>query len=708
MLWTWLVVPSVGASARILEPEPAVGSADIVLLVDESSSLSTDDVRREREAAAVIALGEFAPASRVAVVGFGSDNGASGQSAVDVVCPPTIVATAQERQVLSDCIGRLRGRTAAEGDGTDHYAALSQAMSYLSGSAADQKMIFLLTDGRLDVGDSEAYGSTSSAEERNKVALEKVDETLAAARAKGVTVWPLGFGTVDRAQLDRFAAGGHQGSCGRGVAKPTATVIEGSGDVVWALLQAYRLGRCAGGGEPREVTLDPGATAETTVDIPLIATDGSIVVVKQDPRLAVEYVDPDGRAVPKNGTVDDSTFQVSGENGAVEALRVVNPKPGPWTVRLKSFPNLPRTTATAVVTWQGAVRAVLTVDPPSPTAGQEVAIALALRTRTRPITDPAALSGLDFAVDSGFAGPVTLTDDGRAPDTAAGDGIHTGRATVPADAKGDFEVTGTVSGVGIASDTRSVRVPIATGPPELSATTSLDDTEAAPGAAIDGVVEVANTSGRARRVRLQLADIAPGTLVSVPGDATTFDVPPAGRESRPFRLDFADATPLGVNSFTLVLVDDEVPEVVIHRRQFTVDVVRPTPYARIGVVGGGVLVAVAALVAFVVWRRRRDVRGLVLHLTDRGRPRGDLAAPEMPARRFRFAVEDHPGGPARLEHTDAADAYSLTRVGGALRLHHPTGEVRDFLLGDRVALAGELSLAVVDERAAVVDDVPTL
>ena len=74
------------AGAR--EDPPTLPPMQVVVLVDESGSLSDADVVREREAARTIAFSVLAPDSVLSVVGFGSSNG-PGQSAVDVVCPPT-------------------------------------------------------------------------------------------------------------------------------------------------------------------------------------------------------------------------------------------------------------------------------------------------------------------------------------------------------------------------------------------------------------------------------------------------------------------------------------------------------------------------------------------------------------------------------------------------------------------------------------------
>ncbi|MEV0678901.1 vWA domain-containing protein [Actinosynnema sp. NPDC050436] len=683
------------------QPEPAVRPARIAVLVDESSSLAEDDVVREREAAALIALGEFAPGSSVSVVGFGSDNGVPGQTPVDVVCPPVTVGTAQDRQRLSDCVGRLKRRTPQEGDGTDHAAALQQALSHLTGTPGDEpRMVFLLTDGKLDVGSSPRYGPDNVNDQRNKAALAQIDTLLAQAVRDRVQVWPLGFGDVDRDQLQRFAEKGYQGSCGPGSPKPGATVVAGSSDVAGALLTAFSSARCAGTGPIRSQELGTGQDTEVGLDIPFIATDGSIIVVKQDPRVVVTYVDPSGAQVPKAGTAGGSTFQVSGENGPVEALRVVNPQPGRWTVRVKSFPGVPPLNVSAAVTWQGAVRAVLSLDPPSPSAGQEVEVGLSLQTRTRPVDDAAALRGLSFTAEltgEGYGGPVPLAD-------ATGSGVHTGRVTIPPDARGAFRVTASVAGVGISGDTRTVDGRIVDGASALSAISSVDGTTVAPGGVLDGVIEVTNSSGRTRKVRLQVVDAAPGTLVAVPGELTVFEVPPAGRHAFHFELRFADGTALGANTFTLRAVDDDDPNTRIHERRLTAEVEVPPPWLLIGLVAGGAVAVLVAGLALVAWRRRRDVRGLVVYLLEGGQPRGDLAAPEQPSRAFRFELDAADGLVPKLEHHTGDGGFLLTRVGGALRLRAPTGDVHAFHVGDRLAVGGGRYVEVRDERAAAVED----
>lgn len=679
--------------------------ANIVVLVDESSSISAQDMDREREAAALIALGEFAPASTIAVVGFGSDNG--GQSPVDVVCPPSTVASAQDRQRLSDCTRTLRSRKPGEGEGTDHAAALGQALNYLRGDRTGPKLIFLLTDGKLDVSDSPRYGPDNTGDLRNRTAAEQIGTLLQEANKEQVQVWPLGFGNVDRGQLDRFAQGSFQGRCGAKSPTPAATVVGSSADVAQALIKAFQGARCAGASEIQRTPLSSGGSAEARVTIPMIATDGSILVTKHDSRISVSYVDPEGRTVPKSGTQDGSTFQVSGENGTVEGLRIVNPLPGEWTVRISSAPGVPALDVSTVVMYQGAVRSSMTVNPPAPQPGQEVTVALSLHTRSRSITDPSALKDLSFVADiagDGFTNAIPLNDDARDGDSRGQDGVYSGRIVIPDQATGTVKFTGTVAGIGISSDTRTVDAALVTGPRPLAANATFGNTDwnVAPGDTVEGTVTVANNSGRARKARIIVADAAPGTVASIPGEQTVLDVPPSGTSTFDFDLAFAEDTVKGANALTLKVVDDENPDDVIYEWRITATVAEPPPLPQIAI---GVMVAAVVTAAMVLWlyrRRRRDVRGLVVHLYDGAHSRGDLAASEQPSAVFRFHLGEAAAGIPHLAHSAGGDdSYELSRVGGQLRLRTPHGDTQQLHLGERVPVSPNLSIEVRDEHAPV-------
>jgi hypothetical protein len=696
-----LLLSSPGVALQ--QPEPAITPANIVVLVDESSSISAQDMDRERDAAALIALGEFAPSSTIAVVGFGSDNG--GQSPVDVVCPPSTVATAQDRQRLSDCTRTLKSRT--QGDGTDHAAALQQALSYLRGDKKGPKLIFLLTDGKLDVTDSPRYGPDNIGDQRNRTAHELIGTLLQEVHKEQIQVWPLGFGGVDQGQLDRFAKGSFQGQCGAKAPTPAATVVSSSADVAQALIKAFQAGRCVGASDIQRTPLSSGGTAEAKVRIPLIATDGSILVTKHDSRITVSYVDPEGNTVPKSGTQGGSTFQVSGENGAVEGLRIVNPLPGMWTVKIASAPGVPALDVSTVVMYQGAIRSSMTVNPPAPQPGQEVTVALSLQTRSRSITDPAELKDVSFTADiagNGFTTPVPLNDDAQNGDTRGQDGIYSGKVVVPDQAKGTVKFSGTIAGIGISSDTRTVDAALVSGPRPLAATTTFGnaDWNVAPGDTVGGTVTVTNNSGRARKARIIVADTAPGTVASIPGEQTVLDVPPSGTSTFDFDLAFADDTVKGANALTLKVVDDEQPDDVIYEWRITANVAEPPPLTEIAIGIAVAAIVTTALILFIYRRRQRDVRGLVVYLYDGHKSCGDLAAPEQPSAVFRFYLDEAVAGVPQLAHSAGGDdSYELSRVGGQLRLRTPYGDTQALQLDERVTVSGNLAIEVQDEHAPV-------
>ncbi|MGW0203986.1 vWA domain-containing protein, partial [Nonomuraea sp. NPDC003201] len=443
-------------TAASASPPSDVKPVRVVVLVDESGSLSGQDVARERAASQLIALSELSPQSQVAVVGFGSSNG-PGQAAVDIACPLTGVETAQDRESLSRCVEKLRRRTSDEGGDTDHAAALEQALDIMNAPDDQQraKIVFLLTDGVLDVRNSPQYGADAQA--RNRNARAQIDRSLRDADKARVQIWPLGFGSADKTSLDAFAAGGWRQPCGdQETATPRARVVATSADVERSLLEAFAYARCAGIEQSVTDSLEPNATVDLQVNIPIIATDGSIVVVKRDRRIRVTYFDPDGNQVPKQGEQNDSTFQVAGEAGPVESLRIRNPLPGKWRVQLTSPPGVSRQDVSATVVWQGALRASISLSNPRPRPGEQVAVRLRLQTRTGTITDPAALEGLRFTARMSGDGfqelPVDLRDTGDGPDRAQSDGEYSGQVTIPATATGALSFLGKVTGPGVAGD----------------------------------------------------------------------------------------------------------------------------------------------------------------------------------------------------------------------------------------------------------------
>ncbi|GIE94627.1 vWA domain-containing protein [Paractinoplanes rishiriensis] len=673
------------AEARRDDP-PVLPPMQVIVLVDESGSLSDEDVLREREAARTIAFSVLAPGSEVSVVGFGSSNG-PGQSAVDVVCEPTVLRGEQARASLADCVKSLRKRKAGEGDDTDHAAALQQALSFVrAGDPGHKKIVFLLTDGRLDVANSAAYGDRP--DRRNGAAWEVAKQALGDLAAAKAQVWPLGFGSVDQSALSDFARGE---SCTPAAGDPAARVVSDSSKLIAAVTEAFSSAGCM-----RILPPDSGdVPGDLHGTIPAIASEAAIIVRKKDRRVQVDYFAPGAsEPAPKAG---GSNFEFAGQATDLETLKISDPVPGEWTIRLSSAEAAPKD-VTATVVYQAAVRAYVTVNPPQPKPGQDVDIEMQVWARNRAITDAAALSTLAFEATMTGAGvgaqKVPLADADR-------NGTFTGRTTVPTAATGELAFTGQVTGIGIGGDTRVFNTRIRGNGPAIEASILFDVNRASahPGDEISGRITARNDSGRPARLRLEVVEPSRDTRFSV--DPPALQIAP-GSSTTPFTLTVGAETVRGTSSATLRLVDD-AGSFVVTERLFAAEVtpVPSWPYRhRWLLLGVAVVLAIAlALIAMRLWARNetRKVRGLTVSLYVAGRRADDLPAPNPGSKVLRFTVDPDVHGP-HLQPAAArdAEAYQIRRAGTGLTFTAPGRPAVPLGLGVRRPVGPDLAVAVVD------------
>jgi hypothetical protein len=88
-----LAVSRISASNNPVVTSSQAAPVDIVIAVDESESINSSELKLEETAARLIALGEFAPESRIGVLGFGGDQpAAAGERGVShdgsqYICP---------------------------------------------------------------------------------------------------------------------------------------------------------------------------------------------------------------------------------------------------------------------------------------------------------------------------------------------------------------------------------------------------------------------------------------------------------------------------------------------------------------------------------------------------------------------------------------------------------------------------------------------
>ena len=220
-------VPSVSASEVVVP-----SSLDLVILVDESASLTSSDVRDEVQAvASLVARRELSGNKltvRIAIAGFGS-----GENAVDEKCPLQFVTTDNVADFIR-CADQV-SRRSSSGQHTDFAKAFEYASSVFNSKSEKEagRAVILLTDGKYDpFGKLKSAGLTAA----DAAALESATTSL---RKDGAQIWPLGFGQVSESELNDLAKSGAPSRCQAG-RQPYAIIAQGTslGDYLLEILGA--------------------------------------------------------------------------------------------------------------------------------------------------------------------------------------------------------------------------------------------------------------------------------------------------------------------------------------------------------------------------------------------------------------------------------------------------------------------------------------
>ncbi|KUO11084.1 vWA domain-containing protein [Streptomyces sp. DSM 15324] len=667
-------------AARAAAPGDAPDPISLAVAVDESSSLSRPDVERERDAAQRIALSEISPASRLTVFGFASADD-DAQQAVDEVCPTTALSEVA-REKLGACVGRLDRRRPGQGTGTDFPAAIRQGIARLSeGDGSAPRILFLLTDGVLDVSSSKAYGDDKRSRQAN--GRRELTRALAEARAAQVQIWPLGFGDVDAAGLREMAAGGYQGACvDLPQAKPASRTVEDSAALGDAVHKAFASARCLISDPTHQDT--PPATFRLRIS-PL-ATLATIVVSKGDPEVRVRIRAPGGKEIDGSGDDGISSYELTGTDQEVESLRIVAPRPGTWTVNLTAPEGHRGKLASVGVQWRGALRSSIVMTPASPRAGERATVGLQLQTwNNRPVADPADLKVLKVSASlegDGFTRQaVRLSDDGQDEDSRAGDGRFTGTVTIPSTAKGSLKVTGVLTALGLTADHRPFVTGVTPVNPDVQAHLGVLDATVHPGGRVAVTLKASDDSTTARTLRLALEDTSHGDLTVTPSRVRL--TPGQTRTVRAEVRVGPDVTP-GRLSAKIVVYDTARSARVLDARLVAVRVTPEPTWPQkhwLLLLALGLLLAAGA--AFAGWRllesrRVHDVRGLVLTLLvpgGEGQPDRSVSTITVKTSgpEYCFAVLTGQGGDPRLV-PDRRGPYAVRRDAQRMALLRTPGK----------------------------------
>ena len=671
----------------------------MVVLVDESGSETPQKVADEKATVGTIVQSLLNPASRVTVIGFGGVNHvAPGQVATDVACVPTIAGGAANLEYLAKCVNTLHRRTEQQGDDTDYAAALGQAMSYLSPAstatppspAGAIKVILMMTDGAVDVSrNTQQYGTNWQLGEQTAI-----NQQLTAAKSGGVQLWPLGFGTslgnVDGTNitepyalhyLNTMAAQAAPSACGTGagVVQPHATWVNNPDDTIGALDQLYADASC-GGENFQQAPLGGGITNATlTVSIPEIASAAAISVARGVPGVAVTFQPPTGPSL-------SNSPNVSGQDGAVEVLHLNNitaADVGTWHIQLTAPPGMASELVRATAFWQGAVRALTTVNPSSAKLGQQVKVTLDVIGPNGPITDASTLSSMTVGVTAtgnGLTGPVNI----QVAPVSGSPGEWVATYTVPSQPT-TLTFTGFASGYGLYTTQVSATVGVGSQTQGFNATPQFTGgTSVQAGGTIAGQVVLTNTTGSARQVKL-VASVSgpPGVTASLTSPSGAFSVPSGSPPSEPFTIAVDKDSPTGTALVQVAAVDVATGKVLnTAQQEFTIT--KPPGWLQkySGILWGILAAIIVGILAWLAaWKRsrdRRDVRHLVAILRRGGAPAGrDLEAGGKWAEVFPFTIHDEASDSPWLDHPQrgaTAGVYQVKRAGrGLVELRTPTG-----------------------------------
>jgi hypothetical protein len=160
-----------------------------------------------------------------------------------------------------------------------------------------------MTDGKLDVDNLNPVNPdyTGTSEEKDQQAINELfEEVLPEARAKGIQVWPVGFGDVNRIELNGYAPeGGQPGpeSCQREI--PKAVIAEPE-DLPFEINKIIRQVTCQGEyiqGDNVEVILPDFA-------------DSATITVQHDEGESFSIIGPEGENIPGGGEGTETTIVI--------------------------------------------------------------------------------------------------------------------------------------------------------------------------------------------------------------------------------------------------------------------------------------------------------------------------------------------------------------------------------------------------------------
>ena len=492
--------------------------------------------------------------------------------------------------------------------------------------------------------------------------------------------------SADQQYLQYLAASGARSAC---KPEPHATLVTNRADALAALNQVYAEAGCMGTSVAPPIPVSGGSSGTLQVTIPAIASDAAISVDRGDPGVQVSFYQP-------NGALWTDSSAISGQGSAVAVLHLTNPAPGTWKIKLTAPPGLKSELVSATAFWQGAVRALITANPPSAQPGQKISVSLSVLGNKGPITDPATVKNLAVGVivsGSDLAKPTQIAVSNAGENNSSGTGVanYTGTFQAPK-TNGTLTFTGTAEGYGLYATEVPASVTVGKVIDPFQATIQFPTaTSVQAGSGIQGQVIFTNTTGAAKTVRLELGDVsnAQATLTSPTGTVT---VPSGNPPTTPFTISFAPDSPIGSAWLTVKVVDAANPSIVYANAPLNITVTKPPGFIGkylwviIGILALILLIILLALLLRAARRARVDMRSLRAEISRDGEPKGKALRPLGKwSDTFSFVIRDEDNEHARLELPQPGSGdptYVAKRNGsGQVRVWTPAGTEHDIIVG---------------------------
>ncbi len=314
-----ILIQSLFGVEAIAQEHSNSNAADVVILVDFSGSI-TDDPRypeAEKKALQNLVNVSWPIGSNIAILAFGAaDSRNGGKPSTFPMCESqneVLLSASAIETWIDSCINTIG--TTPVGPMTDHNKAIKKAVEILSStkSVNNSKFVLLMTDGKLDVDNLNPVNPDyqGTGKEKDEQAINELFlEVLPDAREKGIQIWPVGFGEVNRIELNGYAPeGGQPGpdSCQREIPR---AVISQPEDLPFEINKIIRQVTCQGEylrGDNVEVKLPDFA-------------DSATINVQHDEGESFSVIGPEGENIPGGGEGTETTIVIP------------DPKGGNWQV----------------------------------------------------------------------------------------------------------------------------------------------------------------------------------------------------------------------------------------------------------------------------------------------------------------------------------------------------------------------------------------